>query len=139
MYCRRDIKSRVFTLLLALASISLGDGVEPLINEQKLAALEAKYGQPARKRLVAWMELIANNQQKSEQEKLTLVNDFFNQLLFVSDRDHWGRNDYWATPLEMLGSGGGDCEDYSISKYFTLLALGVSVDKLKITYVKARN
>lgn len=139
MYFRRDIKSRVFTLLLALASISLGDGVEPIVNEKKLAAMEAKYGQPARKRLIAWMDLIANNQQKSEQEKLVLVNDFFNQLLFVSDLDHWGKNDYWATPLEMLGSGGGDCEDYSISKYFTLLALGVPVDKLKITYVKARN
>lgn len=136
---RRDIKSRVFTLLLALASISMGDGVEPFVNEQKLAAMETKFGQPARKRLVAWMELIANNQQKSEQEKLALVNDFFNRLLFVSDLDHWGQNDYWATPLEMLGSGGGDCEDYSIGKYFTLLALGISVDKLKITYVKALN
>lgn len=139
MYFWRDIKRYVFTLLFALASISLGEEVAPFVNDQKLAAIESRYGQPARKRLIAWMELIANNQQKSEQEKLVLVNDFFNQLLFVSDQDHWGKNDYWATPLEMLGSGGGDCEDYSISKYFTLLALGVPVDKLKITYVKARN
>jgi predicted transglutaminase-like cysteine proteinase len=47
--------------------------------------------------------------------------------------------DYWATPTEMLASNGGDCEDYSIAKYFTLLALGVNIDKLRITYVKARN
>jgi predicted transglutaminase-like cysteine proteinase len=38
----------------------------------------------------------------------------------------------------MLASNGGDCEDFSIAKYFTLAALGVSIDKLKITYVKAR-
>lgn len=135
----RNNKSIVFILLLVLASISIGEGFAPIINERQLAAVEAKHGLPARKRLMAWLELMANNKQKTEQEKLTLVNDFFNQLLFVSDLDHWGKNDYWATPMEMLGSGGGDCEDYSISKYFTLLALGVPVDKLKITYVKARN
>ena len=38
----------------------------------------------------------------------------------------------------MLSSGGGDCEDFSIGKYFTLLALGVPTEKLKITYVKTR-
>jgi predicted transglutaminase-like cysteine proteinase len=40
--------------------------------------------------------------------------------------------------MELLGTGGGDCEDYSISKYFTLLAMGMESEKLKITYVKAR-
>ena len=46
--------------------------------------------------------------------------------------------DYWATPLEMFGKGAGDCEDFSIGKYASLLALGVAPDKLRITYVKAR-
>lgn len=132
-------KSIICLLLFMFAAISIGEGLEPLITARTLAAVESKYGHPARQRIEAWMKLIADNRQKPEQEKLALVNDFFNQLLFVSDQDHWGRNDYWATPLEMLGSGGGDCEDYSISKYFTLLMLGVSIDKLKITYVKARN
>lgn len=45
--------------------------------------------------------------------------------------------DYWATPLEMLSIGAGDCEDYSIAKYFTLKELGVDESKLRITYVKA--
>ena len=36
----------------------------------------------------------------------------------------------------MLASDGGDCEDYAIGKYFTLIAMGVSEDKLKITYVR---
>jgi predicted transglutaminase-like cysteine proteinase len=39
----------------------------------------------------------------------------------------------------MLASNGGDCEDFSIAKYFSLVALGVSIDKLRITYVKARD
>lgn len=124
-------------VLVAFASITLGASFEVVLTERQLAAAEAKYGLPARKRLSAWLELMADNKQKPEQEKLELVNNFFNQILFVSDLDHYGVVDYWATPLEMLGSGGGDCEDYSISKYFTLLALGVPIDKLKITYVKA--
>ncbi len=46
-------------------------------------------------------------------------------------------NDYWASPLEFLGAGGGDCEDYSIAKYFSLLELGVPDERLRMVYVKA--
>jgi predicted transglutaminase-like cysteine proteinase len=50
---------------------------------------------------------------------------------------HWGVMDYWATPVEMLGSFGGDCEDYSISKYLSLKQIGIPIEKLRITYVRA--
>lgn len=137
MRLRRTGRAVALAVLLAFASLAIGQSFEVILNERQLTAVEEKYGLPARKRLSAWMDLMADNKQKTEQEKLALVNDFFNQILFVSDLDHWGVVDYWATPLELLGTGGGDCEDFSISKYFTLLALGVSSDKLKITYVKA--
>jgi len=39
--------------------------------------------------------------------------------------------------VEMLSTNGGDCEDFSIAKYFTLLELGVPDERLRITYVKA--
>jgi predicted transglutaminase-like cysteine proteinase len=78
------------------------------------------------------------NHALSEKEKLELVNTFFNSnVLFLNDIDLWNKNDYWATPLEMLSIGAGDCEDYSIAKYFTLKELGVDETKLRITYVKA--
>jgi predicted transglutaminase-like cysteine proteinase len=126
-------------VFLAFTSLAVGESYEFTLTESQLTAVEAKYGQPARKRMATWMELMSGNKQKSDQEKLALVNDFFNQILWVSDLQHWGVPDYWETPIEMLGKGAGDCEDFAISKYFTLLALGVPVDKLKITYVKARN
>lgn len=72
-----------------------------------------------------------------EREKLTLVNDFFNQLEFVDDLTHWGKDDYWATPQEMLVSGGGDCEDFATAKYFTLRQLDVANEKLRLIYVKS--
>ena len=58
-------------------------------------------------------------------------------LPWISDDEHWGKRDYWATPIEMLATNGGDCEDFSIAKYLTLTQLRVPSDKLRITYVRA--
>ena len=45
--------------------------------------------------------------------------------------------DYWAAPIEALKSGKGDCEDYAIAKYMTLISMGIGAENLRITYVKA--
>jgi predicted transglutaminase-like cysteine proteinase len=129
----------VAACLFAAAVSVLSDEAGLVLPEPVLKGAERKYGPDARKRLVAWQQLMVNAKTKPEREKLDLVNDFFNQLPFVSDLEHWGKEDYWATPAEMLASNGGDCEDFSIAKYFTLSAVGVSIEKLKITYVKAKN
>ena len=42
-----------------------------------------------------------------------------------------------ATPLQMISSNGGDCEDYSIAKYFTLRKMGIPEERMRLTYVKA--
>jgi predicted transglutaminase-like cysteine proteinase len=72
-----------------------------------------------------------------ERRKLAQVNDFFNGVPYNSDSNLWQQEDYWATPIEMLGIEGADCEDYAIAKYFTLRELGVPAERLRITYVKA--
>ena len=102
-----------------------------------LAEAEAKYGSKARKRLLAWEYMIQHDASTSDMEKLEKVNDFFNQFRFVSDYEHWKRRDYWATPVELIASEGGDCEDFSVAKYFTLKALGIPEEKLNLTYVRA--
>ena len=58
-------------------------------------------------------------------------------MQFINDQALWEQKDYWATPIETLSIGGGDCEDYAIAKYFTLKQLGVDESKLRLTYVKA--
>jgi predicted transglutaminase-like cysteine proteinase len=101
---------------------------------------EQRYGNlgAARGRIEAWDELIIASTNLPENEKLAAVNRFFNrQFRFSDDIQNWRLNDYWATPVEALIKGAGDCEDYSIAKYFTLRRLGVPADKLRITYVKA--
>jgi len=123
-----------------LVSALVGDVFKISISEHQLSVIEAKYKAAGRQRVTEWIQLVASGQGKSVREKLTLVNDFFNKnVLWVSDFDHYGVEDYWATPLESLASGGGDCEDFSIGKYYTLLALNVPVEKLTITYVKAQS
>ena len=102
-----------------------------------VSTLESKYGERAGKRAKAWFRVLDASQGLSEIEKITKVNNFFNLFRFVDDIKLWGDNNYWATPMEFIGVNGGDCEDFSIAKYFTLLQLGISEDKLRITMVKA--
>jgi predicted transglutaminase-like cysteine proteinase len=96
--------------------------------------------QAAVKRLHQWQRLIVNGIGKSEWQRLHTVNKFANQVItFESDITHWNKNDYWATPLEVLTTGKGDCEDYVILKYMTLVALGVDESKLRVMYVRAKS
>lgn len=70
--------------------------------------------------------------------QLIAVNAFFNRrIVFRDDLDAWGETDHWATPLEALARGEGDCEDFAIAKYFTLTALGVPTDRLRLVYMRA--
>jgi len=107
-------------------------------SAELISRVKVKYGEQASNRVLGWQALIKLAQNLPEEEKLKRVNDFFNQQIeFVDDDYLWGLVDYWATPLEMLAKGAGDCEDYSIAKYFTLIELGVPDSKMRITYVKA--
>ena len=97
------------------------------------------YGATAATRTRDWRQLVREGQARdwNERETLSRVNIFFNRLHFIDDIKLWGKTDYWATPLEFLGAGGGDCEDFSIAKYFSLRELGVDDEKLRLIYVKA--
>jgi len=129
-----NVSKQLATLMFAL-SISMVYAFE--LGDKLLNFIETKYGPPARERLETWQDLANNPLHLSTTEKLNKVNQFFNKANFKSDWQHWGKEDYWATPVELLATNGGDCEDYSIAKYFTLKTMGVSVEKLRITYVKA--
>lgn len=119
--------------LLIAAAIADGLGVDGVLLDR----VEEKYGVDARYRVEAWGRLVTDNRGLSVEEQLESVNHFFNEVRFVSDLEHWGEKDYWATPVELLSSDGGDCEDFSVAKYFTLRELGVADENLRLTYVKA--
>jgi predicted transglutaminase-like cysteine proteinase len=82
--------------------------------------------------------LIARSEKQPELARLTAFNDFFNQRIrFAGDVETTGQVDEWASPLELLGRGAGDCEDYAIAKYFSLIAAGVPSARLRMVYVRA--
>ena len=71
--------------------------------------------------------------------RLQKVNEFFNRkILYYDDQEAWGQSDYWATPMESLAKGKGDCEDYVIAKYFALRNMNIPDSQLRLIYVKAR-
>jgi predicted transglutaminase-like cysteine proteinase len=126
-----------FALYLAIALLTVSVGALTSEEQKWHDLLESQYGARAAKRLIAWREIVNQATHFTEQEKLQSINQFFNQFYFVDDIKHWGLNDYWATPLEFIGANAGDCEDFTIAKYFSLLEMGVNDTKLRLIYVKA--
>lgn len=137
-------KSSALLILVTIAGLCLlyAKIVIPADNfhltDELLNKVERKYGRETHNRLTSWEKLIGKSRNLSDREKLENANDFFNsRIRFVSDFQLWGVQDYWASPIEFLIKGAGDCEDFAIAKYFTLKAMGITDEKLRITYVKA--
>ncbi|QKF76771.1 transglutaminase-like cysteine peptidase [Arcobacter defluvii] len=122
-------------LLISLLSLFVTASKTFNIDDDQLNSIEKKYGSNAKKRVEMWDSMIESSRNESILNKLKNVNDFFNRITYKSDMQVWGKKDYWATPIEFMGVGAGDCEDYAIAKYFSLVKLGISDDKLRITYV----
>lgn len=118
---------------LALLSCAIGawdaEGMLAAARRQGSAALDGvKLLQPV---LVRGGEL-------DDEARLAAINTFFNRrIAFADDVEIWGESDHWASPLETLEKGRGDCEDYAIAKYFSLLATGMPAAKLRLVYVRA--
>lgn len=67
-----------------------------------------------------------------------MINEAVNRFRFINDMAGWGKSDYWQTPGEFLLNGGGDCEDFAITKYAWLKAAGVREQDMRIAVVKDR-
>ena len=77
------------------------------ISLEKLDLIEKKYGPKAKKRVLLWDKMLETAKKENTLNKIKTVNDFFNQIRYKKDIDHWHKNDYWASPFEFLGSGAG--------------------------------
>lgn len=127
-------------VIVALMAVVLASWVSAqglAFTEALLQWMEREYGTEAKQRVLALQKLVEEGMELSEQAKLKRVNAFFNRVHYDSDSALWDQKDYWATPFEVLGINSADCEDYAISKYFTLITMGIDEDRLRITYVKS--
>ncbi|RFF26516.1 transglutaminase [Wenzhouxiangella sp. 15181] len=89
--------------------------------------------------IVRWRQLLEEIADRPESEQLIKVNEFFHRnVRYQSDTTLYDENDYWATPMETLGQGLGDCEDWAIAKYASLRHLGIPDERLRLIYVRAK-
>jgi len=94
-------------------------------------------GQP--QTLNDWQIMLHDANELPANDKLKRVNEFFNRhIAFAENTDVWGKEDYWATPVESLSRTRGDCKAYVIAKYFALIELNIPVKQLRLIYVKAQ-
>jgi predicted transglutaminase-like cysteine proteinase len=119
-------------------ALLLGIGSAVSLDQTRLLQAARLLGPSAVEGLAAWRAMYDAASGLRETAKLEAVNRFFNQRIrFGEDSLLWAQEDYWATPLETLNKGAGDCEDYAIAKYFSLLALGLPPSRLRLIYVRA--
>lgn len=132
--------AKALALGLCLAAIWLGQSAYGGVDfERMLAAVTQRWGAGVTTKFNAWQSLITNNKASGDADRLKRTNDFFNRnIVFGDDIAVWTQEDYWATPMETLGKGLADCEDFVIAKYFTLKEMGVESSKLRLIYVRAK-
>ncbi|MBX9849757.1 MAG: transglutaminase-like cysteine peptidase, partial [Rhodocyclaceae bacterium] len=134
-----SVSHRLRRLFLLAFVCCLTIPVFALDNERLFANLTRMFGNAGTRNFQDWQKLIDDSRTRNLQDNLRRTNEFFNRRVqFADDQKAWGQADYWATPMETLGKGAGDCEDFAIAKYFSLLNMGVPNEQLRLVYVKAR-
>jgi predicted transglutaminase-like cysteine proteinase len=139
MIRRWQFKLRRDLVALTAFGLVLCAGESRAWDAQRMDQAAQRQGTAAVSGLKALQGVLARAADQSDEARLDAVNQFFNRRIqFRSDQEVWGQTDYWASPLELLEKGQGDCEDYVIAKYFSLLALGMPTAKLRLVYVRAQ-
>jgi len=126
-------------LVVSISLFSLAHAIS-FDTDRLLKTLTQRFGSSSSQKFHDWQKLITEMEKIADPDQQTRkANDFWNRRMqFTEDAEAWGKSDYWATPMESLGHGKGDCEDFAIAKYFTLLSAGMDVTQLRLIYVKAR-
>lgn len=107
------------------------------VAEQQMRVFSQCKGNKCPPTVKSWQKGIRLSQNKPPMETLKAVNAFFNQWPYRLDIEVYGKSDYWASPKEFLKLS-GDCEDYSIAKYFALRQLGFDSRQMRIVVIKDR-
>lgn len=136
----RPTRVRATTLSVCLLlGLACGSAALAALDWSKLRAVAVqRFGEAGREAASDWLRLIELARGETPDTQLSRINAFFNlRTAFDSDAAIWQQSDYWATPLETLARGRGDCEDFAIAKYVSLRVLGIPSNKLRLIYVRA--
>lgn len=78
-----------------------------------------------------WKSFLATLRGQGRREQIEAVNHYMNKIAYIADKQNYGVDDYWAT-IEEFMTRGGDCEDYALAKYRSLMQLGFSANELRL-------
>lgn len=85
-----------------------------------------------------WGQFLKSLKGRDKFTQVRAVNARMNKAKYITDKNNWGRKDYWATPGEFM-TRFGDCEDFAIVKYLSLRLLGFKERELRVVAVKDLN
>ena len=108
-------------------------------DRDRMLSAAQRMGPQAVAGALALQGAIAASSKLADLGRLQAINQFFNdRITYAEDLDTTGEADHWDSPLELLARGAGDCEDYAIAKYFSLIAAGTPSASLRLVYVRAQ-
>ena len=110
-----------------------------LINQDIMKKFTKRYGNGALVRLNYLDRKIQRLKNEKLVTQLSEINKIINRIQFKSDRIHWKEENYWATPLETLGTGYADKEDIALLKYILLVKVGLNPNNIKLIEKKYLN
>ncbi len=126
-------------LIMALVFALKPPAVHAIDFARLRATLVLRFGPDRLPVLEQWQKTLSEINGLEDLAKLHRINTFINDnTRFLDDEQVWQQKDYWATPLQLIGRGQGDCEDLAIAKYYSLKNAGIEIAKLRLVYVRAQ-
>ena len=104
-------------------------------ERREIADCDREIAACALPQIVAWRAMVRRLDGAHPLTQMREVNSFINDIVpYREDSANYGLSDYWASPLEFLRHA-GDCEDFAVIKFMTLLELGFDNDDMRIVVV----
>ncbi len=128
----------IFPFLLLVGSLLQAYDARSVVTftPEELQRVEKRLGSAVRHRIEDFSAQLERFRNLKPQRRLVEVNTYVNGYLPEYDSVVNRREDYWSTPKEFLAAGYGDCEEYAITKYFVLMALGFAPESLCLSVVR---
>jgi predicted transglutaminase-like cysteine proteinase len=109
----------------------------PSFSSSELKQIEQQ-NRIAKNRILHYEKTLQKCKKLPKEKQLQKINFYINGFLAQYDAVIAKKENYWSTPKEFLKIGYGDCEDYVIMKYYSLIKLGFDEKKLFLTIVKEK-
>ncbi|MEX8520732.1 MAG: transglutaminase-like cysteine peptidase [Leptothrix sp. (in: b-proteobacteria)] len=129
-HCLRQILVAILAIT-TLSSASAWETDRQLVHAQR-------WGTSGLENLRALQATVRQASTEKEASRLDNINRFVNlHIHYGDDIDVWGVDNFWASPVDAIGNGRGNCKEYAFVKYFSLIAAGTPVNQLRLVYVRA--